>query len=94
MKNNVEAPVETSTYFYFTICGLDSISKLGTGLELGHLLSSNRNLLLCSGVDTLTSGALANAECTKTNESNLVTCYESVLNSCDCGFKSLLRVYL
>ena len=62
-KNNVEAPVGTSTY-------------------------------LCSGVDTLTSGALANAECTKTNESNLVTCYESVLNSCDCGFKSLLRVYL
>ena len=79
-------------YFYFTFFGLDCISELSTSLELCHLLGSNLNLLLCSGVDTLTSGALIYAECTKTNESNLVTCYESVLNSCDCGFQSLLRV--
>ena len=70
------------------------IGKQPKWLELSHLLSSNLDLLLCCGVDTLTSGALANAECTEAYERNLVTCYESVLNGCYCCVESLLGVYL
>ena len=73
---------------------LKSSSELSTGLELGNLLSSDSDLLLCSGVDTLTSGALIYAECTETNKLNLVTCYESILNSCNCCVKSFLCVNL
>ena len=80
--------------FLFTISGLESISELSASLELSNLLSSNLNLLLCSGIDTLTSGALVYAECTETDERHLVTLYESVLNSCNCCVKSLFGICL
>ena len=73
---------------------LESISELSTWLELCNLLSSNTDLLLCQRIDTLTSWALVYTECTKANESNLVTSNECVLNSCYSSVKSLLCVNL
>ena len=73
---------------------LESISKLSAWLELSDLLGSNLNLLLCCRIDTLTSGALVNAECTKTNKRYLLTSNESVLNRSDCCVKSLFCVNL
>ena len=73
---------------------LECVCEVSTSLELSNLLGCNLDLLLCSGVDTLTSGALANTESTETNEGNFVTCYESVLNSCNCCVKSFLSIYL
>ena len=74
--------------------GLDCVSKLSTGLKLGNLLCSNLDLLLCGGVDTLTSWALAYTECTETNERHFVTLYECILNSYYCCVESLFGVCL
>ena len=87
-------PIWNPLSFLFTNGLLDGICKFSTSLELCDLLSSNLNLLLGCGVDTLTSGTLAYAECTETNEGNLVTCYEGTLNSSNCCVKSLLCVNL
>ena len=72
----------------------DSVSELSTSLELSNLLGSNLNLLLGSGVDTFAGGLLRNSECAETYELNLITLYESVLDSCYCGVKSLLCITL
>ncbi len=80
--------------FLFTIRRLQSSCELSTSPELSHLLSSDLNLSLSSGVDTLTSWALVYAERTETYKLNLVTCYESILDGCNCCVESLLCVYL
>ena len=73
---------------------VDCIAQLCTGLELGNLLGSDLNLLLGSGVDAFTGGALGNSECAETYELNLVTGHEGILNSVYCGIKGLLSVCL
>lgn len=73
---------------------VQSVSQLSTSLELGHLLGSNLNLLLRSGVDTLASRALAYAECSETNQGNLVTSNECILDSSNSCLKSLLSINL
>ena len=73
---------------------VQSVCKLSASLELSYLLSSNLDLSLSSGVDTLTCGTLANCECTETYESYLVTSNESTLNSCYSCIESLLCVNL
>ena len=73
---------------------LECVCEVSTSLKLGNLLGSNLDLLLCCRVDTLTSGALANTESTETNEGNLVTCYESILNGCNRCVKSFLCINL
>jgi len=80
--------------FSFTNRLGNSVSQLSTSLELCNLLGSNLNLCLGSGVDTFASRALVYAERTEANESNLVTLYESLLNSSNCGIESLLCVNL
>ncbi len=87
-------PIGIPIKFFITNLSLESSSKLSTSLKLSHLLSSNLNLLLCSGVDTLTSRALANAKCTETYESDLVTSCESILDGIYCCIESFLCVYL
>ena len=79
---------------FITFRLLDSVSKLSTSLELSNLLSSDLNLLLGQRIDTLTSRTLAYTKCTKTNESNLVTLCQSVLNSYYCCVESFLSVNL
>ena len=87
--------MEPSLFFDFFLQKLvQGVSQLSTSLKLSNLLGSDGNLLLGSGVDTLTSGALANSECTETYESNLVTSNECILNSCYSSVKSLLCVNL
>ena len=81
--------------FLFLLLRLvQSVSELGTSLELSNLLGSDLDLSLCCGVDTLTSGALSNCESTETNKSNLVTSNQSVLDSSYSSVKSLLRFNL
>jgi len=73
---------------------VQSVSQLSTSLELSHLLSSNLDLSLCSGVDTLASGTLSNSECTEANESNLVTSDEGILDSSYSSIESLFCINL
>ena len=73
---------------------VQSLCEISTSLELSDLLGIDLNLSLCGGIDTLTSGALADAERTEANKSNLVTCYKSVLHCYDGCLKSLLCVNL
>jgi hypothetical protein len=82
--------------FYYKIDNavqlVDSIAEFSASLELGNLLCSDSNLLLGSRIDALTSGLLSNSESTETNELDLVTLYESVLDSCYSSVQSLLCV--
>jgi len=71
---------------------VNSISKLLTSLKLSNLLSSNLNLLLGSGVDTLAGGLLVNGESTETYELYFVTSYEGSLYSLNTCLKGLLCV--
>ena len=84
----------TSFFFIYKSRLLYSVCELGTSLELSHLLGSNLNLLLGSGVDTLACGLLSNSECAETNQLNLVTLLQSVSDSCYSSVKSLLCVNL
>ena len=54
---------------------VQSTVELSTSLELGNLLGCDLNLLLCSRVDTFAGRTLVNAECTETDQSNLVAFY-------------------
>ena len=81
--------------FHFSLQKLvQGVSQFCTSLEFCNLLGTDGDLLLGGGVDTFTSGALADAECTKAYESDFVTCDESVLNSCNASLKSLLCINL
>ena len=71
---------------------IHSLSEFSASFELSYLLSSNLNLLLSSGVDTLTSGFLNYVERTETYELNLVTLLQSTLYSLDSSVKSLLSI--
>ena len=68
------------------------VSQFSTCLELSNFLGSNLNLLLSSRIDTLTSGALANGECSETNESYLVTSDEGILDGSYSSVESLLGI--
>ncbi len=82
------------TIKYFTILLVNGLGKLGTGLELSHLLSGNANLFAAGRINTLAGRTLCNGKCTETYELNLLTSYQGSLYYIYCCIQCLLGISL